>query len=151
MIEGVEWLFIFLIVILLFLYEPQKISQIAKAIAQARKEYEKASSTIMEQIEKESKKEEEKEEQQKSLPFEHDSELVDVDIIKLAKMFKIQTYGKTREELTEEVIRRIREYFSEGKDHKTLQASLSNQTVQPEAEIVSREQSKQISDIMRKE
>jgi sec-independent protein translocase protein TatA len=51
MIEGIEWLFIALIIILLILWEPQTIPRLARALAEARREYEKAASTVQELVE----------------------------------------------------------------------------------------------------
>jgi len=115
MIEGIEWLFIALIVILLIFYDPQKIPQIAKAITQAKREYEKAVSSIAEEIEELSEEEQKKAEKPKSwdpaFPFEQEHESPDMHIVKWAKMLKIQTYGKTRDEIVREIFEKQKEYF----------------------------------------
>lgn len=111
MIEGIEWLFIGIIVLLLIFYEPQKITQLTKALAQAKKEYEKASSTLVEQIERESGGTEETQSQQSKPMHEHEQESADVHIIKFAKMFNIQTYGKTLDEIRAEISKKASEYF----------------------------------------
>ena len=51
MIHGLEWLFITLILFILILWDPGKIPQIARALAEARKEYEKATATVQELVE----------------------------------------------------------------------------------------------------
>lgn len=91
MIEGIEWLFIALIVILLILWDPQTIPRFARALAEARREYEKASSTVQELVQ-ELESEVEKTAQQ-------DERDIERDIIEKAKSLGIETYGKTREEL----------------------------------------------------
>ena len=91
MIEGIEWLFIALILIILILWDPQTIPKFARALAEARREYEKASSTVQELV-KEFESELEKQAQQEEQDVER-------DIIEKAKSLGIETYGKTREEL----------------------------------------------------
>ena len=115
MIEGIEWLFIALIAILLIFYDPQKIPQIAKAITQAKREYEKAVSSVAEEIEELSEEEQKEAEKPKpwdpAFPFEHERESPDMHIVKWAKMLNIQTYGKTKDEIIREIFERQREYF----------------------------------------
>ena len=113
MIEGIEWLFIGLIVILLIFYDPKKIPQIARAIAQAKQEYEKAASSLVEEvtsIEEESEKSA-KERPDPAIPYEHEPESPDVHMIKWARMYKIETYGKTRDEIRRELFDQAREYL----------------------------------------
>lgn len=91
MIEGIEWLFIALIIIILVLWDPQTIPRFARALAEARREYEKATSTVQELV-KEFEGEVEKQAQR-------DQGDIERDIIERAKSLGIETYGKTREEL----------------------------------------------------
>jgi len=118
MIEGIEWLFIGLIVILLVFYDPKKIPQIARAIAQAKQEYEKAASSLVEEVtsieeepEESAKEEPAKERPEPAIPYEHEPESPDVHMIKWARMYKIKTYGKTRDEIRRELFEKAREYF----------------------------------------
>jgi len=50
-IHGLEWLFISIIVIALLLWDPQKIPKLARALAEAKKEYERATATMQEVVE----------------------------------------------------------------------------------------------------
>jgi len=88
-IQGLEWLFITIIVIVLVLWDPQKIPKLARAFAQARKEYEKAASTVQEVVE-EAKKEIEEQD-------------IDDKIIEAARELGIETYGRTREEILDAI------------------------------------------------
>jgi len=88
-IQGLEWLFITIIVIVLVLWDPQKIPKLARALAQARKEYEKAASTVQEVVE-EAKKEIEEQD-------------IDDKIIEAARELGIETYGRTREEILDAI------------------------------------------------
>lgn len=116
MIEGVEWLFIVIIVLLLIFYEPQKITQLSRAISQAKKEYEKASSMLMEQISKESGKTVDVQPQESKPMYEHEPESVDLHIIKFAKMFNVPTYGKTMDEIRAEINKKAKDYFFRNRD-----------------------------------
>jgi len=49
-IQGIEWLFISLILLILIMWDPQKIPQLARALVEARREYEKAASAVQEVI-----------------------------------------------------------------------------------------------------
>lgn len=114
MIEGIEWLFIALIIVLLVFYDPKKIPQIARAITQAKQEYEKAASMIAEEIKEIEKVTEEESvtpKKETPFPFDHEPESPDVHMIKWARMYKIQTYGKTRDELRREIFEKAREYI----------------------------------------
>ncbi|MCR8454619.1 MAG: twin-arginine translocase TatA/TatE family subunit [Crenarchaeota archaeon] len=131
MIEGIEWLFIALIVMLLIFYDPQKIPQIAKAITQAKKEYEKAVSYFAEEVDKLEELEERKEiEKPKpwdpAFPFEHERESPDMHIVKWAKMLKIETYGKTRDEIIKEIFERQKEYFFKDKLQSATKETLKD-------------------------
>jgi len=92
-IHGLEWLFISLIVIILVLWDPEKIPKLARALAEAKKEYEKATSTMQELINM----------TQKELEETLDS---DEKLIEIARELGIETYGKTRDEIKQEILRR---------------------------------------------
>ena len=91
-IHGLEWLFIGFILIMLILWDPQKIPKIARAIAEAKKEYEKAVSTVQEVVE---------DVKREIQDYELDEKLVET-----AKRLGIETYGKTREEIERAIIRK---------------------------------------------
>jgi len=141
MIEGIEWLFIVLIVIFLILWDPQTIPRFARALAEARREYEKAASTVQELV-KEFESEAEKAAQQEEQDIER-------DIIEKAKSLGIETYGKTREELLIAMFKKSmeqKESASEGERKEAQpseskapesgmdQNSLNNETMQPRPE-----------------
>ena len=92
-IHGLEWLFISLIVIILVLWDPEKIPKLARALAEARREYEKATSTMQELINM----------TQSELEETLDS---DEKLIEIAKELGIETYGKTREEIKQEILQK---------------------------------------------
>ena len=94
MIHGLEWLFITLILFILILWDPGKIPQIAKALAEAKKEYEKATATVQELVED---VKEGAEKRAKELELEE-------KLIKRAKELGIETYGKTEREIVQEIL-----------------------------------------------
>jgi sec-independent protein translocase protein TatA len=91
-IGGTEWLWIILFVVVL-LFGAKKIPEIARAIGRARGEFERGKQEIEREIReaekevKESKKEETEREK----------------LIKVANALGISTYGKTDEQLREEI------------------------------------------------
>ncbi|MDW8021934.1 MAG: twin-arginine translocase TatA/TatE family subunit [Nitrososphaerota archaeon] len=99
-IHGLEWFFIALILILLILWDPGKIPKIAKAFAEAKREYEKATSTVQELMGN----------------AIGDLEESDKKFIDVAKGLGIETYGRTKEEIKEEILKRVQE---RGNRHET--------------------------------
>jgi sec-independent protein translocase protein TatA len=83
MITSWETIIIAIIILALIIWGPQKLPEFARAIGQARREFEKASK-------EEPKKEEKKED-------------LDEKIIKMAKELGISTEGKTKEQILEEI------------------------------------------------
>lgn len=94
-VQGLEWLFISIIVIALLLWDPQKIPKLARALAEARKEYEKAAATMQEVVEEVQSEVEEARSEEENL---------DEKIIKTAKELGIETYGKTRDEILRAIL-----------------------------------------------
>ncbi|MCD6235448.1 MAG: twin-arginine translocase TatA/TatE family subunit [Thaumarchaeota archaeon] len=122
-IHGLEWLFITLIVIVLVLTDPEKIPQIARALAQAKKEYEEATSTVQEFIE----------EVQKGAENMGDS---DETLIKLARELGIETYGKTREEIKNEILKKA---GKSGENQEPVEPENAAEKTEPKAESAEEE------------
>jgi sec-independent protein translocase protein TatA len=87
-ITGWEWIIVVFIVLAIFLWGPQKLPQLARAIGQARREFEKASKeyTTLPPI-----------------PEEEASRGDDV-LIATARRLGISTEGKTKEQISQEII-----------------------------------------------
>jgi len=90
-VEGVEWLFIALIIIMLVLWAPEKIPKIAEALGKARREFEKASRDFYGELEREA--------EEKSLRDESDEK-----ILEIARSLGVTTEGRTRDEIVREII-----------------------------------------------
>ena len=82
MITGMEWIFIILVVVTLLLWGPKKIPELARGLGQARSEFERAAKLPPVEIEKTSE---------------------DV-LIETARKLGIQTEGKTKAEISAEIV-----------------------------------------------
>ncbi len=92
-IEGIEWFIVSAIIILMILWKPEKIGDIAKALARARIEFERAQidfqemvTTTMKEIESEDRR-----------------------LIEVAKRLEIKTEGLTKEQIREEIEKKLKE------------------------------------------
>ncbi len=92
-IEGIEWFIVSAIIILMILWKPEKIGDIAKALARARVEFEKAQRDFQEMV--------------ATTIREAGSE--DLRLIEVAKRLEIRTEGLTREQIREEIEKKLKE------------------------------------------
>jgi len=92
-IQGVEWIFVAVILLVLVLWEPEKLSEIAKALAKARREYEKASRELQEALAASEEK-----------AVEEAVKASDEKLIEVARSLGIVTEGKTREEIAQAIL-----------------------------------------------
>ena len=95
-IYGIEWIVVAVIVVVLLFWGPEKLPKIARSIGQAKKEFEKAS-----------KGEEEKQQSIQALTS-------DDKLLEIAKSLGIQTEGKTRDQIAQEVLNRAQQQRQEG-------------------------------------
>ena len=93
MIAGMEWLIILAIVAIILLWGPSKLPELAKALGRAKGEFEKASrelknpsSTLTGQVERSSNN----------------------VLIETAKKLGINTEGKTKEQISEEILHKAK-------------------------------------------
>lgn len=89
-VTGWEWIVIVGVLVVFFLWGPSKIPQLAKAIGQARREFDKASKELT------------------TLPTEERPAATSADdtLIDTAKKLGIATEGKTRDEISQEIIQK---------------------------------------------
>ncbi len=83
-----EWIIVIVLIVVIFLWGPQKLPELAKSIGLAKKEFEKASKGIEDEIRK--------------------SSTTDERIIEIAKNLGIKTEGKTREQIIQEILEKTR-------------------------------------------
>ncbi|HDD56605.1 MAG: twin-arginine translocase TatA/TatE family subunit [Thaumarchaeota archaeon] len=108
-IHELEWLIIAVIVTVLILWDPGKIPKIARAVAEAKKEYENAVASLSEQLTQE---------------VEGKQLTSDEKILKIAGELGIQTEGKTREEIVKEILEKLGIQVEEDREHIEDRASL---------------------------
>lgn len=90
-IEGIEWFIVTAIVIIMILWNPERITDLARALARARAEFEKAQrdfqeivTTTMSGVESEDRK-----------------------LVEIAKKLEIKTEGLTKEQIMEEIDKKL--------------------------------------------
>jgi sec-independent protein translocase protein TatA len=93
-IQGLEWIIVAVVLLVLFLWGPERLPKIARAFGQAKKEFEKSS------------KEGGSEEAQAKKQIETES-LSDQKLHEVARTLGIETEGKSREALIREVKERL--------------------------------------------
>ncbi len=104
MIQGIEWIIVAAIIIVLLLWGPSKLPKLARSLGEAKKEFEKAMK------EAESVREEIREigrvgtTSTPSIPTSQSSD----KLIEVAKALGIETEGKTRDQIAQEIIERTK-------------------------------------------
>ena len=91
-IYGIEWIVVAVVILVLFLWGPEKLPKIARSIGQAKKEFEKAS------------KGQEEMQQQAVASMSSDDK-----ILEIAKSLGISTEGKTKEQIAEEIKEKVKQ------------------------------------------
>jgi len=100
-IHELEWLIIAVIVTVLVLWDPGKIPKMVRAIAEAKREYEKAVASLSEQL----------------ISEEGEEHLTgDEKILEIAGELGIQTEGRTRGEIVREILERLGIRVEEGRE-----------------------------------
>lgn len=100
MITGVEWIIVAVILVILLLWGPSQLPKIARALGEAKKEFQKATKEA-EEITKEATR-----------PFTEtvtatteEVRKVDDKLLEIAKSLGISTEGKTREQIADEILK----------------------------------------------
>lgn len=88
-VTGWEWIVIVGVLVIFFLWGPNKIPQLARAIGQARKEFDRASKDLISPSE------------EKPAATSADDTLIDT-----AKKLGVSTEGKTRDEISREIVQK---------------------------------------------
>ncbi|MFX0095981.1 MAG: twin-arginine translocase TatA/TatE family subunit [Candidatus Hodarchaeota archaeon] len=90
MISGWEWVIILGVVVVIILWGPKKIPELARAIGRARGEFDKASKELTDAV--------------REPPTEADQPASDDLLLETAKNLGISTAGKTKEQISKEII-----------------------------------------------
>jgi len=94
MITGWEWIVVVILVVILLLWGPTKLPELARSIGLAKREFEKASKGLETEL--------------TTAPTSKELE-EDKKILELAKSLGIDTKGKTRAEILDEISRKVKE------------------------------------------
>lgn len=92
-LDPLEWVIIGVIVIVIFLWGPQKIPEIARSLGRAKKEFDQAAKELGTSV-------------AQPQP-QAQSKSGDEILIETARRLGIQTEGKTREQISEEIVRKF--------------------------------------------
>ena len=95
MIQGLEWIVVLVVVLVLFLWGPEKLPKLARSVGQAKKEFEKASREFQEELTR------------PSTPSSSQGG-GSADIIHIARSLGIETEGKTREQIADEIAAKLK-------------------------------------------
>jgi len=90
-LQGLEWIVVAIVIAILFLWGPEKLPKMARAVGQARREFDKASKGLEEEI-------------TKATTLSPSTTPPDDKLIEVAKALNIETEGKTREQIAQEII-----------------------------------------------
>lgn len=88
-LSGLEWVVVLGIVALIFLWSPKKLPEFARALGQARKEFDKAMHEVSTQA---------------SIGPSSTTDQTDEQLALTAKKLGISTEGKSKEQLSQEII-----------------------------------------------
>ncbi len=94
-IQGIEWVVIGVIIIILFLWGPEKLPKMARSLGQAKKEFEKATKGLEDEISR------------TSTTIQQVSQAPVDKLMEVAKSLGISTEGKTREQITQEITEKL--------------------------------------------
>ncbi|MEM2876147.1 MAG: twin-arginine translocase TatA/TatE family subunit [Candidatus Bathyarchaeia archaeon] len=93
-ISGWEWLVILIVAIVIFLWGPSKIPELARSLGRAKGEFERASKEF---------------EEAAKLELERSSKSSEEDsLIEAAKKLGISTEGKTKEQISQEIVEKVK-------------------------------------------
>ncbi len=98
-IQGIEWIVVAIIILILFLWGPEKLPKIARSIGQAKREFEKASKGLEEELARAATP-------QPSYTTSASAQYPDDKLIEVARALNITTEGKTKDEIAKEIIER---------------------------------------------
>ena len=108
MIQGLEWIVIIVIVVVLFIWGPEKLPKLARSFGQAKREFEKASREVERATSVESHVKEAILTPSQP-PAQQPQESTQSDqLLEAARVLGISTEGKTREEIANEISERLK-------------------------------------------
>ena len=119
MIQGIEWIIVAVVILVIFLWGPEKLPKFARSIGQAKKEFERASKGLDEEARK--LREEARAVVSPSSPTTsvQTQPPVDDKLLEVARSLGIETEGKTRDQIAKEIIEKSKDNLtSDAPDEK---------------------------------
>ena len=102
MITGVEWIIVAVVLVVLLLWGPSQLPKIARAFGEAKKEFQKATKEAEEMTE------EVKPMAESVTSAADEVRKVDDKLLEIARSLGINTEGKTRDQIAEEILKRTK-------------------------------------------
>ncbi len=96
-IQGLEWIIVAVIVLVFFLWGPEKLPKLAKSLGQAKKEFEKASKEAEQQI------------TSVTTGINEEIKKQEDQLLEIARSLGLSTEGKTREQIADEISARLKQ------------------------------------------
>ncbi|MCD6235864.1 MAG: twin-arginine translocase TatA/TatE family subunit [Thaumarchaeota archaeon] len=106
MITGVEWIIVAVVLVVLLLWGPSQLPKIARAFGEAKKEFQKATKEAEEMTEE--VKEAVKPMAESVTSAADEVRKVDDKLLEIARSLGINTEGKTRDQIAEEILKRTK-------------------------------------------
>jgi sec-independent protein translocase protein TatA len=106
--DPMQWLIIGVIVVVIFLWGPQKIPDLAKALGRARREFDSASKEMNAAMTMTPAQAVTQVAAQATMPKQTVEVTGDQMLINTAKQLGINTEGKTREQISQEILNRVK-------------------------------------------
>ena len=94
MLTGFEWIVVVILIVVLLLWGPTKLPELARSIGLAKREFEKAAKGLETEV--------------TTAPTPRESE-EDRKVIELARSLGIDTRGKTKSEILDEISKKLKE------------------------------------------
>lgn len=96
-IQGLEWIIVAVIVLLFFLWGPEKLPKLARSLGQAKREFDKASKEAEQQI------------TSVTTGINDEIKKQEDQLLDVARSLGLSTEGKTREQIVDEIAARLKQ------------------------------------------
>jgi sec-independent protein translocase protein TatA len=96
-IQGLEWIIVAVIVLVFFLWGPEKLPKLARSLGQAKREFERASREAEQQI------------SSVTTGISEEIKRQEDQLLEVARSLGLSTEGKTREQIADEIVARLKQ------------------------------------------
>lgn len=112
MIQGIEWIIVAVIILVLLLWGPSKLPKLARSFGEAKREFEKAvkeAEEVKEEVASVGKLATSPTTSTTSKPAASPAPPADDKLLEVAKALGIQTEGKTRDQIAQEILEKTKQ------------------------------------------